>query len=105
MTSRLREPYYMSRIGHRWATQAVAYKTLHGAVRAALLGCGDADRTDVYDCSAAPSGDLVASFDRSGELHLNHDSVWGCLIHDTCVTSEECAEMAATLIKNAHTKE
>lgn len=62
--------FYVSHVGHRWATVAVAYKTLEEARRDAEVSCKDAMETHVHDCSESPRGKLVAVFSRWGEINL-----------------------------------
>lgn len=62
----MREPFFVDRIGHRWATQAASFKTAALAMEHAKRSCGEAMTTTVYDCSTDPSGQVLAVFNRYG---------------------------------------
>jgi hypothetical protein len=56
--------FYVQDVGHRWATQAVSYKTLEQAEHAALRDSHDCWETRVFDCSKSPIGKLVCRYVR-----------------------------------------
>ncbi len=60
--AKLEEPFYVERIGSRWARMAVSYRTLEAAITAAKAGAADAMQTRAYDCTEGPVGKLVATF-------------------------------------------
>jgi hypothetical protein len=58
--------HYVEQIGHRWATQAVPYKTRDAAVAAARRDAKDAMKTTVYDCTTSPGGAAIVVIGTGG---------------------------------------
>jgi hypothetical protein len=59
--------FYVSHIGHRWASCPVGFSSRERAIAEARRSCREAMVTNVHDCSETPSGKLILSLSRWGE--------------------------------------